>query len=372
MKRKVILILVLALAMMVAATTGVSAKSVKAKSVTVSPQAVTIAEGDVVTLKAAKKPAKASGKLTWTSSDEQVATVKAGVVTGLSEGSTTITVSTTNKKTASCEVTVKKYMTKAELLDAIGQNTISEDAVKSIIKGELGNYYNKEETSSIIQDTLSGKNFITGNDAKGLINEVLEAKNYLTKSDASNYATKDQLGSYATKDQLGSYAKKDDLNSYITGDEAQQLISQNTLTEEDVIALIQQYAPSGGSDPNDWEDGSEVPMYSGQSLPAKFDDIGCVIETVSVKRYHVNDYVSGTFFTVRYETTVTGTTTGVASEIDITDIYRGASLVLVFRDISYGDGRTNSCTISGNNFTITHKCYAYSPLLQYVIGAYGD
>ena len=46
--------------------------------------------------------------ITWTSSNNNVATVSDGVVTGVSVGTATITATTTNGKTATCEVTVKK------------------------------------------------------------------------------------------------------------------------------------------------------------------------------------------------------------------------------------------------------------------------
>ena len=46
--------------------------------------------------------------ITWTSSNNKVATVSDGVVTGVSVGTATITATTTNGKTATCEVIVKK------------------------------------------------------------------------------------------------------------------------------------------------------------------------------------------------------------------------------------------------------------------------
>ncbi len=53
------------------------------------------------------KPAYASSKITWTSSDETIATVSAGgKVTGVSAGVVTITATTENKKSASVKVTV--------------------------------------------------------------------------------------------------------------------------------------------------------------------------------------------------------------------------------------------------------------------------
>ena len=64
--------------------------------------------GETVTLAATVAPDDATDKtVTWTSSDETVATVTDGVVTALAAGTATITVTTTDgAKTATCTVTV--------------------------------------------------------------------------------------------------------------------------------------------------------------------------------------------------------------------------------------------------------------------------
>lgn len=63
--------------------------------------------GKSITLKATSTPSSASDKgLTWTSSDSKVATVKNGTVNAKKAGKTTITVKTSNGKTAACEITV--------------------------------------------------------------------------------------------------------------------------------------------------------------------------------------------------------------------------------------------------------------------------
>lgn len=64
------------------------------------------------TLTAEMTPANASSEVTWESADEGVATVADdGVVTAVGTGSTTITVSTDNGKTATCNVNVRKSTT---------------------------------------------------------------------------------------------------------------------------------------------------------------------------------------------------------------------------------------------------------------------
>lgn len=77
--------------------------------VTVAPTTGSVAVGETLNLTATVAPSDATVKtVTWTSSDESVAIVSdAGVVTGVSEGNATITVTTTDGGfTASCAVVV--------------------------------------------------------------------------------------------------------------------------------------------------------------------------------------------------------------------------------------------------------------------------
>ncbi|MDT2845533.1 Ig-like domain-containing protein [Enterococcus thailandicus] len=65
--------------------------------------------GATETLSATVAPANATDKsVQFTSSDETIATVTPvqGKITGVKAGTTTITVTTTNGKTATCEITV--------------------------------------------------------------------------------------------------------------------------------------------------------------------------------------------------------------------------------------------------------------------------
>ena len=78
-------------------------------SVTLNKQETTLVKGTSETLKATINPSDTtdSKALTWTTSNNRVATVDGnGKVTGVSEGNATITVRTSNGKTASCKVTV--------------------------------------------------------------------------------------------------------------------------------------------------------------------------------------------------------------------------------------------------------------------------
>ena len=70
------------------------------------PETKEVKKGESVTLAPKYTPENATTTLTWKSSDETIATVADGDVTGVKEGKVTITVTTANGKSAECEVTV--------------------------------------------------------------------------------------------------------------------------------------------------------------------------------------------------------------------------------------------------------------------------
>ena len=82
--------------------------TVSVTGVTLDKDSLTLTEGNTAQLTATVKPDNATNKnVTWTSSDETVATVTDGLVTALKEGTATITVTTEDgSKTATCAVTV--------------------------------------------------------------------------------------------------------------------------------------------------------------------------------------------------------------------------------------------------------------------------
>lgn len=80
---------------------------VDAESVTLNRNTATVKTGKTVVLTSTVLPENAKDKtITWTSSNEAVATVSSGVVKGIAPGTATITASTVNGKTAECKVTV--------------------------------------------------------------------------------------------------------------------------------------------------------------------------------------------------------------------------------------------------------------------------
>ncbi len=88
-------------------TVTAKAKVIAVEKVTLDKTTATLTVGDTATLKATVTPDNATDKtVTWTSSDETVATVKDGVVTAVKAGTATITAKA-GEKTATCTVTVK-------------------------------------------------------------------------------------------------------------------------------------------------------------------------------------------------------------------------------------------------------------------------
>lgn len=85
-------------------------KEVKVTGVTISPNTLSLQEGTTGTLTATVTPGNATiASVSWSSSNEAVATVESGVVTAVAEGTATITVKTDEGGfTATCEVTVTK------------------------------------------------------------------------------------------------------------------------------------------------------------------------------------------------------------------------------------------------------------------------
>ena len=84
-----------------------------ASGITLDQTSLTINSGTTAQLTATITPAEAFATITWTSSDESVATVDAnGLVTAVAGGTCAITAKTSgNNKTATCSVTVKQMVT---------------------------------------------------------------------------------------------------------------------------------------------------------------------------------------------------------------------------------------------------------------------
>lgn len=89
-----------------------------ADSITLAPEELTINRDVSMQLEFSMLPADATSRPRWKSSDESVAIVNSGgVITALSCGETTITVTTTNGLSASCKVTVISALTGFEFVE---------------------------------------------------------------------------------------------------------------------------------------------------------------------------------------------------------------------------------------------------------------
>lgn len=114
--------------------------TIAVSAVAVNPTTAAVKPGATVTLSATVTPEDATDKtITWSSSDEKVATVDGGKVTGVAEGTVTITATTkSGDKTATCAVTVSEDA--PEVLEDTLEGNITADrtisaANKNFLKG---------------------------------------------------------------------------------------------------------------------------------------------------------------------------------------------------------------------------------------------
>ena len=90
------------------------------KTVTISAVTCEMNKGETKTLVASVLPEKADQTLTWTSSNAEIATVEAGVVTALKPGDVTITAQASNNVKAECRIAVKSPVEGMKILSSWG------------------------------------------------------------------------------------------------------------------------------------------------------------------------------------------------------------------------------------------------------------
>ena len=162
-------------------TCSVTVSEVKIESISLDKTNITLDIGATENLKISLTPAKADNKnITWKSSDETVATVNDGLITAKKEGKTTITVTTSNGKTASATITVKKLeptgldLNKTTLNLIVGQSSTVIATIKpttvspreiiwtstdsTIATVSNGNVIGKKEGTTTITAQISGTN----------------------------------------------------------------------------------------------------------------------------------------------------------------------------------------------------------------------
>lgn len=172
--RKVLIFLLIATiiaSVAVLADSATKKTKIKAKSISLNVPAVTLAVGDIASLKATMKPANATDSLKWTTSNKNVATISSsGVITAKTEGTAKITVKTTSKKSAVCKVTVKKYLTKKEIIALIASNTLSKESINALIQKQT---LSQEEIVSIVKS-----NTLSEAEIKALIAKEVESTDF--------------------------------------------------------------------------------------------------------------------------------------------------------------------------------------------------
>ncbi len=126
----------------------------QATSVSLNKTSLTLTEGNSETLKAKVLPNDAINKnVTWKSSDTGVATVTNGKVTAVKPGTATITVTTSNGKTATCSVTVNEKVRIYSYNVSIYQK--DENSTK-YYRVKVYNDNNQDVTSSVQSTSIQG------------------------------------------------------------------------------------------------------------------------------------------------------------------------------------------------------------------------
>lgn len=107
-KRRISLIAAVIIIAIVAIVAVVLVRGKQAKEITLNRSSVTVKVGESTNLSFTINPEDTKDKtVTWSVSNETIATVNDGKITGKNEGDCVITVSTKNGKTDTCEITVE-------------------------------------------------------------------------------------------------------------------------------------------------------------------------------------------------------------------------------------------------------------------------
>lgn len=137
----------------------VNAKVYPVTGVTLDKTSATITEGDELTLTATVNPDNATNKnVTWSSSDNAVASVSNGKVTALKAGKATITVKTDDGgRTATCEITInaKVYPVTGVTLDKTSATLTEGDELTLTATVNPDNATNKNVTWSSSDNTVA-------------------------------------------------------------------------------------------------------------------------------------------------------------------------------------------------------------------------
>ena len=149
--------------------------TIAVSAIAVNPTTAAVKPGATVTLSATVTPEDATDKtITWSSSDEKVATVDGGKVTGVAEGTATITATTkSGDKTATCTVTVSEDAP-AVIEDTLEGNITADRTISAANKNFLkGFVYVKSGATLTIEagSVIKGFSVASGERAASLIIE---------------------------------------------------------------------------------------------------------------------------------------------------------------------------------------------------------
>ena len=149
--------------------------TIAVSAIAVNPTTAAVKPGATITLSATVTPEDATDKtITWSSSDEKVATVDGGKVTGVAEGTATITATTkSGDKTATCTVTVSEDAP-AVIEDTLEGNITADRTISAANKNFLkGFVYVKSGATLTIEagSVIKGISVASGERAASLIIE---------------------------------------------------------------------------------------------------------------------------------------------------------------------------------------------------------
>lgn len=241
-------------------------QNVAVTGVTVKPETVSLEVGGTATVTATVTPSNASdSSVTWSSSDDKVATVKDGVITAVAAGSATVTVTTTDgKKTATVVVTV----TEAE---AGGNQTLTGSSTHDKVDFDFSSYSDIEKIEVTLTD-VSGEG--TDSDSWWFCTASAESEGYLF-----NLTWSDDIKGYAGSTEDATQISAIITNSlWIYGNVAGTGNIKVTVTEKESST------PAAGAtgtakylyldiSTNSGDEPSYAATYSGDTLGATVSDV---------------------------------------------------------------------------------------------------
>ena len=211
----------------------VNAKVYPVTGVTLNKTSTTLTEGDELTLTATVNPDNATNKnVTWSSSDNTVASVSNGKVTAMKAGKSTITVKTDDGgKTATCEVTVnsKVYPVTGVTLDKTSATLTEGDELTL--------------TATVNPDNATNKN-VTWTSSNGTVASVSNGKVTALKAGKATITVKTDDGGKTATCEVTVNAKVYPVTG-VTLDK-----TSATLTEGDEITLTATVNPDNATNKN--------------------------------------------------------------------------------------------------------------------------